>query len=118
MSVERRYCARLPIDLQVQILYRKRRFCSATARNLSNQGMLLDVRNVTLPTGTLIELEFQALGRHWLIPAIVVHHHGGGVGVMFRDEHNTLYQDLPRRPAAELPAQASAATARLHLSSY
>lgn len=95
MSVERRYSKRYPIDLQVHILYRRRRFSNARAWNLSEQGMYLDVQAVTLPTGTLVELEFHCLGREWLIPAIVVHHQGsGGIGVMFRDPQRELYRAL------------------------
>ncbi|MBK1701651.1 PilZ domain-containing protein [Thiococcus pfennigii] len=112
MSVERRYSKRYAIDLQVQIRYRRRRFSHAWARNLSEQGMYLDVRAVTLPTGTLVELELQCLGREWLIPAIVIHHQGGGIGVMFRDPQDELYRGLigahelahrPHRPA--IPAR-------------
>ncbi|EGV20387.1 PilZ domain-containing protein [Thiocapsa marina] len=103
MTIERRYCARHPIDLPVSIRYRKRRFICAHACNMSNQGMFLEVRNLTLPTGILVELELECLGKDWLIPALVVHHRGSGIGVMFRDPQPALYQALTRDPARQLP---------------
>lgn len=105
MTVERRYSTRYAVDLQVHIVYRRRRFFNARARNLSEQGMYLDVRAITLPTGTLIELELDCLGQAWRIPAVVVHHQARGVGVMFRDPQPELYRGLidgstARRPPA------------------
>ncbi len=116
MSAERRYSARHPIDQPVYIRYRKRRFSCALASNLSNQGMFLEVRNLTLPTGTPIELEFDCLGTQWLIPAIVVHHNesggpgsgrqasrGSGIGVMFRDAQPALYHALSQTESLRSP---------------
>jgi hypothetical protein len=94
MTVERRYRARHPIDLNVYIRYRKRRFICACARNLSDEGMFLEVQNLTLPSGTMVELELQCLGRDWLVPAIVVHHLGTGIGVMFREPQVELFGAL------------------------
>ncbi|MCG6985280.1 MAG: PilZ domain-containing protein [Thiocapsa sp.] len=113
MTVELRYCARHPIDLRVHIRYRNRRFFCARARNLSNDGMFLEVQNLTLPTGTLIELELQALGRDWLIPALVVHHRGSGIGVMFRDPQPALYRGLTQTEAGlQPPPRAAGAKGR------
>lgn len=113
MTIERRYCARHPIDLHVSIRYRKRRFICARACNLSDQGMFLEVRNLTLPTGIPVELELACLGKDWLIPAIVIHHRGSGIGVMFRDPQPALYRgltrDITRQPP---PPQAVDATGR------
>lgn len=94
MSIERRYCARHPLSLPVQVLYGRRRFCSARARTLSLQGMSLTLRNLTLPPGTLVELELDGLGRGWLVEAVVVHSAGAEVGVMFREPQPELYQGL------------------------
>lgn len=94
MSSERRYSARHPIVLPVQIVYGKRRFCGAQAVDLSNQGMCLTLRNLTLPGGTLVELEFACLGREWVIESVVVYRSGSNVGVMFREPRPVLYQAL------------------------
>jgi hypothetical protein len=107
MMAERRYSARHPIDLKVQILYHGRRFLGAQGRNLSNQGMYLEVRNVTLPTGTLIELELECLGREWLLEAVVTHRcrAGVGVGVMFREPQPVIYQGLTHQGPVMPPPQ-------------
>lgn len=104
MSIERRYSVRHPVDLPVHIRYRRRRFSYAQARNLSEQGMYLEVRALTLPTGTLVELEMDCLDKEWLIPAVVVHHQAGGIGVIFREPQPELYEGLaeafrPRWPS-------------------
>jgi hypothetical protein len=94
MTAERRYCARHPLSLPVQVLYGRRRFCSARVRSLSVQGMSLTLRNLTLPLGTLVELELGGLGRDWLVEAVVVHSAGSEAGVMFREPQPALYQGL------------------------
>lgn len=103
MSLERRYSSRHPVDVRVHIRYRKRRFYCAQARNLSSDGMYLDVQSVTLPTGTLVELELDFQGRDRLIPAVVVHHQGSGVGVMFRNTQTRLLRELTRSPSLTTP---------------
>lgn len=114
MSVERRYSVRHPLDLRVHIRYRKRRFYDARGRNLSVDGMYLEVQSVTLPTGTLVELEFECQGRGWLVPAIVVHHTGAGVGVMFRDPQPALFKDLIQPEGSPRPPQAVPERVPLH----
>ena len=94
MTAERRYCARHALSLPVQVLYGKRRFCGARVRSLSVQGMSLTLRNLTLPPGTLVELELYGLGRDWLVEAVVAHSAGTEVGVMFRQPQPELYQGL------------------------
>jgi hypothetical protein len=111
MSVERRYGARHAVDFRVQILYRKRRFYSARARNLSEDGMYLDVRSVTLPTGTLVELELDSDGKDRLVPAVVVHRGDGGVGVMFRHPQAELLRELKSFPEPALPPRSGGAEA-------
>jgi hypothetical protein len=102
MGVGRRYCARYPVDLPVQIRYRKRRFLCGRARDLSADGLYLHVRNLTLPSGTLVELELDLQGKQWLVPAVVVHHHGNGIGVMFREPQAELFREAvqPLSPTA------------------
>lgn len=90
MSIEHRYRARRSSDVEVQIQYRNRRFRSARGRNLSDQGMYLEVSNLTLPTGTMVVLEVRDREQDWRLPAIVVHQDSAGVGVMFRDTHPEL----------------------------
>jgi hypothetical protein len=109
MTIEHRYCARRPIELKVYIRYRKRRFFCATGRDLSDQGMFLEVRNLTLPTGTMVELDLSALGRDWLIPAIVTHRAESGIGVIFRESRPELLGVIGQIGAE--PRHAASATA-------
>ena len=94
MFTERRLSARHPLALPVQILYGKRRFSRARSRNLSLQGMYLEVRNVILPPGTPLELELDCLGRQWHLEAVVVHRDEAGVGLMFREPQREIYEGL------------------------
>ena len=115
MNLEGRYSARLPVDLRVHIRYRKRRLRSAHLRNLSTDGMILDVQSVTLPTGTLVELELEmdSGSKDLRIPAMVVHHDGLGIGVMFRYSQPELFEALSiinRIPFPEARSRLAATT--------
>jgi hypothetical protein len=103
MTVERRYSGRHPVDIRVQIRYRKRRFSCAQALNLSTDGMYVKVQNVTLPTGTLVELELDTRENSWLIRAIVVHRQDAGIGLMFRDPQPRLFDELIHRRPGHFP---------------
>jgi len=92
--------------MEVQILYHGRRFLGATGNNLSNQGMYLDVQHLTLPVGTLVELELDWLGERRQIEAIVVHRNSRGIGVMFREPQPQMYQALTQDAAAIPPPPA------------
>ena len=105
MTIEHRYQVRHCAELRVYIRYRRRRFSCATGTEVSDQGMFLQVRNLTMPTGTLVELELPALGSDWLIPAIVIHKAPAGIGVMFRDARPELIGALARIGAAEPPSR-------------
>lgn len=85
---------RLPQTLQVQIRYRNRRFPAATGRYISAEAMFIDLRNLTLPPGTFIELEFRLAERDWRIPAVVSHSQNGGIGVMFHEMQHQLLSAL------------------------
>jgi hypothetical protein len=103
MSVERRYGARRPVDLEVQVRYRQRHFSVAKGRNLSVEGMYLSVPRVTLHEGTMVELELEAAGKRWLIDGIVVHRHEAGVGVMFREHQPDLFRALCQTTESLVP---------------
>ena len=83
MTVERRYSRRHPVEFELTLRYRQRRFPIVLACNLSTDGMYVKIDNLTLPTGTLVEVEFDRWDREWLIPAVVVHGEARGVGLMF-----------------------------------
>ena len=103
MNPERRSCARQPIGFAVQIRYGKRRLHSACGRDLSRDGLYLELRAVTLPEGTPVELEIDALGRQWLVPAVVTHRDSCGIGVSFLDPQPQLVADLTQADALPMP---------------
>ena len=113
MNVERRCSVRHPIELRVQIRYRRRRLHCALARNLSTTGMYLDVPSVTLPNGTPVELELDEEGMELRIAAMVVHHNGSGIGVMFRGPLPELLADLSRLSHTHCPEARSRSAATM-----
>jgi len=106
MNIEHRYRTRFASDIEVQIQYRNRRFRSARGRNLSDQGMYLEVSNLTLPTGTLVVLEVRDTDREWRLPAVVVHQDSTGIGVMFRDSHPEFLQSNTESLLPSMPLMA------------
>ncbi|MEA3641123.1 MAG: PilZ domain-containing protein [Lamprobacter sp.] len=103
MLGERRFYARQGLDLPVYIRYHKRPFRTATARSVSENGMLLSVKSLTLPAGTAIELELHALGKRWLLPAIVIHGDNSGIAVMFGAPQNDLFNELSHETNTAMP---------------
>jgi len=116
MPVERRYSKRIRVDYEVELGYRGRRLPNAKARNLSPEGIYIALDNLTLPSGTLLELEIRRWGREWFVPAIVVHGDSRGVGLMFREPQPVLYQnELQARSCVSVRpgvVDAASATAR------
>jgi hypothetical protein len=64
----------------------------ARARNLSPEGMYVETTKLTIPTGTMVEIELDRWNREWRIPAIVVHGDARGAGLMFQSALPELYQ--------------------------
>jgi hypothetical protein len=101
MLPERRCCERHPIGVQVQIRYGRRRFCSAYGRNLSVAGIWVEVHALTLPVGTLVELEFEVQGQPCLVSARVVQSETTGIGMVFAKPQPGLVANLAQ--VADLP---------------
>lgn len=91
MTVEMRHQQRICLEFQVHIIYRRRLF-QAAAANLSSEGMFLRTGATTIPTGTLIELEF-GLGAHkWQIAGLVLRQSPGAIAILFRDPQSELFK--------------------------
>jgi len=106
MSSEPRPCARHPVGFPVQIRYGKRRLHSAYGRDLTVDGLYLQLRAVTLPEGTPVELEIDAMGRRWLVQAVVIQGDPCGIGVSFVDPQPQLLAGLAKagdRPLSQPP---------------
>ena len=103
-----------PIELQVHIHYGKRRFFCARGRDVSQRGMSLEVRNLTLPTGTRVDLEFHGLDQDGRVEATVVHRDCAGIQVLFAEPQPELFPGLeplsapPPRAIGALPEYALA----------
>ena len=100
MTRDRRRSTRHPVDLEVIMRYRQRRFPDAHACDLSANGIYVQTANLTLPVGTLIEIELDHWGRQWSISAVVAHGDARGVGLRFQ----TPQPELARYAAAALSA--------------
>lgn len=91
MTIETRHQQRVRLTFDVHIIYRRRLF-QAAASNLSSEGIFLTTGALTLPTGTLIDMEFKLGVRKWLIAGLVVRQNPSGIGIMFRNPQPTLFK--------------------------
>ena len=83
MTIERRYHPRTPCDFDIQLVYRRRKF-SVHAKDVSSHGMGITQDYLTIPPGTLVELEFSLGQDTWLISGLVIHAKHHHMGIMFR----------------------------------
>jgi hypothetical protein len=95
--------ARYRAGFQVHIRYGRRRLHSAFGRDPSVDGLYLELRAVTLPEGTPVDLEIEALGRHWLIPSVVTHRDQDGIGVSFIEPQPGLVAELAQAEPQPMP---------------
>jgi hypothetical protein len=102
------------VNFPVQVRYRQLRPFPGRASNLSLEGAYLNTQKLKIPTGTLVDLDFQAYGWQWSIAALVVQVSSGGMGVMFREPQPALYQvfSQPGTRTPILSAAGGAAKAR------
>lgn len=94
MNPERSYRARHPAGFAVQIRYGRRRLHSAYGRDLTIHGLYLELRAMTLPEGTPVELEIDALGHPWLVQAVVTQGDRCGIAVSFIEPQPQLAAEL------------------------
>ncbi len=93
MTVQKRYQRRLPLNRDIELIYNKRSL-SGKAKNLSAEGMGLQVEALSIPKGMLLEVDLHIEGGHWQIPAVVVHSTATRLGVMFLTRQDLLYATL------------------------
>ena len=101
MNVERRYSRRYPMTGDVYIRYRQGRAFYAQASNCSVYGVHLKTENLSLLTGSVVELEFFYNGKQWLITGLVIHGKSDGIGVMFWQTQPELYRMVVARSEVE-----------------
>ena len=103
MTAERRGNARHPVEFEVTMRYRQRRFPAAIARNLSSDGVYVETAKLTLPIGTMVEIELDRWGRQWLIPSVVTGGDGRGVELMFQRSQPELFRHATEAPSTPRP---------------
>jgi hypothetical protein len=108
MTPEPNPCARHQAGFQVHIRFGRRRLHSARGRNPSSEGLYLEVRAVTLPEGTQVELEIRARDHQWLVPAVVTLRDPDGIGVSFLDPQPALVAELNQSDPQTPPAVTAA----------
>ena len=105
MGFERRLSPRIDHGFDVEIRYRDRRAFIAYAQNLSQSGIYLRTGSLSIPGGTLVDLQFTLDGELWQMAALVVRRDGEGIGLLFRIPQPELYARLARvvrqRPRSE-----------------
>jgi hypothetical protein len=90
MSIEKRYQERVDLEFDAQLVYRRRGF-PVRIKNLSTEGIFLETGVLTIPTGTLVDMEFDLAEHSWQISGLVVHRAPEGIGVMFRMDQPELF---------------------------
>ncbi len=91
--MEHRWCARQPSAYMVQVIHQGRLVGKYRSRNTCRDGLFLEITDVAIPRGTLIELECTSdEGNSWHCRGIVVHSGPGGIGIMCLD-HNPCPAD-------------------------
>jgi len=95
--MEHRYSERVSVGLPVQVYYQTQPPLDARVLNVGREGMYIHTDNHPLPRGCLLRLAFRLPGtgeREFRVPAMVIHNHGEGIGVMFQIIPNRLEQAL------------------------
>jgi len=97
--MEHRYSERVSVRLPIEVYYQAQPPINAWVLNVGREGMYIFTDNHALPRGCLLRLSFRLPGadqREFRVPAMVVHNHGGGIGVMFQIIPNRLEQGLEK----------------------
>lgn len=88
MSVENRWSNRKALALEVSLFYPPLGVINAHTRNVSLEGMFVELDDVHIPPESRLEVSFQTPTRHGQIehrlPAFVVHSSHDGVGLMLQ----------------------------------
>lgn len=88
MGIEHRWSSRRKIDLEVNLHYPPVGTINGKTRNISLEGMYVDLKGVHIPPQARLEISFTAeiCGRpvEHRLPAYVVHSREDGVGLMLQ----------------------------------
>ncbi len=88
MSIEQRWSSRKAVNLDVNLYYPPVGIINGKTRNISLEGMFVDIKGIHIPTQTRLEIWFSAetCGRstEHRLPAYVVHSDESGIGLMLQ----------------------------------
>jgi hypothetical protein len=88
MGIEHRWSSRKNININVSLYYPPVGMINGTTRNISLEGMFVDLQGVTIPPLARLEICFSAESRgqnvEHRLPAYVVHGDDAGVGLMLQ----------------------------------
>lgn len=115
MTIEKRHQQRLSIDLETEVIFRRRSF-QTRAQNLSPDGALLQTRHLTAPRGTMVKIRFLLDDIEHQVSGLVVHQKEQKLGVMFQQPQPALFRSAkagcrrtlvrrPLRPGAHPPGR-------------
>ncbi len=88
MTVENRWSSRKPLNLDVSLHYPPIGVIDTRTRNVSLEGMFVELKGVRIPLQSRLEVAFQVGSRDGSVehrlPAFVVHESEDGIGLMLQ----------------------------------
>ena len=88
MSAEHRWSSRKDINLDINLYYPPVGMINGKTRNVSLEGMFVELKGVQIPPQSRLEICFTAENRgkatEHRLPAYVVHQREGGIGLMLQ----------------------------------
>lgn len=108
--MEHRMNVRIPLRIEVGIAFPGAVFITGHTDDVSFEGMYVRTGETRLPRHSLVQLEFVVHGqrkhRHLRLPALVVRKTANGVGLMFANCEEVVFQTLARLMEHKLSANA------------
>ena len=108
MTVDTRYQPRVDLDIEVQVIHRKR-CIHARSKNVSSGGIFLLADATSIPPGTFIGLEFTIGDTSWQIDGLVIRQDHEGIVCLFRMPQPELLK-IARNPEQNRKKGASGET--------
>lgn len=97
--MEHRWSIRKPIALEVLVFNGGDPGIACLAYNIGMEGMFIGTGPLPVARNSILEIEFALNDKsgqsvNYRIPVFVRHVSNGGIGIMFRNFHQRLYQSL------------------------
>ncbi len=100
--MEHRYQKRTPLSLDVTVLVGDGFKVCGRSRDISIEGMFVELVGQSIPTNTVVDIECAYLG---CLPGLVVHTEGRGIGVMFRSTDGDEIERIAQFLSGEVMAR-------------